>query len=54
MIILSAFTPHASAPNMSDHPRRAIVLTYNPASDGDLYAERYGRIRRGAGSGGGG
>jgi hypothetical protein len=46
MILFSAFTPHASAPNMSDRPRRAIVLTYNPASDGDVYAERYGRVRK--------
>jgi ectoine hydroxylase-related dioxygenase (phytanoyl-CoA dioxygenase family) len=46
MILFSAFTPHASAPNLSDRPRRAIILTYNPASDGDVYAERYGGTRR--------
>ena len=45
LILFSAFTPHASAPNLSDRPRRAIILTYNPASDGDAYEERYGAIR---------
>ena len=44
MILFSAFTPHASAPNLSNRPRRAIILTYNPASDGDAYEERYGWI----------
>jgi 2-aminoethylphosphonate dioxygenase len=46
MILFSAFTPHASAPNLSNRPRRAIILTYNPASDGDVYEKRYGWIRR--------
>jgi 2-aminoethylphosphonate dioxygenase len=46
MILFSAFTPHASAPNLSDRPRRAIILTYNPASDGDSYEKRYGWLRR--------
>jgi hypothetical protein len=46
MILFSAFTPHASAPNLSDRPRRAIILTYNPASDGEVYEKRYGWIRR--------
>jgi ectoine hydroxylase-related dioxygenase (phytanoyl-CoA dioxygenase family) len=46
MILFSCFTPHASAPNLSDRPRRAIVLTYNPASAGDSYEERYGAVRR--------
>lgn len=46
MLLFSAFTPHASAPNLSDRPRRAIILTYNPASDGDVYEKRYGWLRR--------
>jgi ectoine hydroxylase-related dioxygenase (phytanoyl-CoA dioxygenase family) len=46
MILFSAFTPHASAPNLSDRPRRAIILTYNPASDGDVHEKRYGWLRR--------
>lgn len=46
MILFSAFTPHVSAPILSDRPRRAIILTYNPASGGDSYEERYGWIRR--------
>lgn len=46
MILFSAFTPHASAPNLSDRPRRAVILTYNPASDGDVHEKRYGWLRR--------
>jgi hypothetical protein len=39
--------PHASAPNLSDRPRRALILTYNPVSAGKVYEERYGiRSRR--------
>ncbi|OLC47013.1 MAG: hypothetical protein AUH43_12690 [Acidobacteria bacterium 13_1_40CM_65_14] len=34
------FVPHQSKPNLSDHPRRNIYLTYNRASDGD-FRERY-------------
>ncbi len=37
MILLSCFTPHASAPNRSQYPRRAIILTYKPARDGSCY-----------------
>ncbi len=46
MILFSCLTPHASAPNLSDRPRRAIILTYNPASAGDSYDERYGVVRQ--------
>jgi ectoine hydroxylase-related dioxygenase (phytanoyl-CoA dioxygenase family) len=42
MILFSCFTPHASAPNLSDRPRRALVLTYHPASAGSSYEKRYG------------
>lgn len=37
MILFSCFTPHASAPNRSSYPRRAILFTYNPAKDGSGY-----------------
>jgi len=42
LILFSCLTPHASAPNLSDRPRRAIILTYNPARDGDHYAAESG------------
>jgi 2-aminoethylphosphonate dioxygenase len=45
MILFSCFTPHASAPNLSDRPRRAIILTYHPASVGSSYEKRYGHAR---------
>jgi 2-aminoethylphosphonate dioxygenase len=44
MILFSCFTPHASAPNLSDRPRRALVLTYHPASAGSSYQQRYGAV----------
>ncbi len=34
------FTPHQSAPNLTDQPRRNIYLTFNRASAGD-FRERY-------------
>ena len=37
VLIFSSFTPHASETNRSDRVRRAIVYTYNPESDGNLY-----------------
>lgn len=41
VLLFSCLTPHRSAANLSDRPRRALILTYNPASDGNTYAERY-------------
>jgi hypothetical protein len=38
--LFSGFTPHVSTPNLSDRPRRTIILTYNPANDRDVYEER--------------
>ncbi|MEM1334815.1 MAG: phytanoyl-CoA dioxygenase family protein, partial [Actinomycetota bacterium] len=42
-------TPHRSGPNNSPHPRRALFLTYNAASEGDLradyYADKINRLR---------
>ncbi len=37
MILFTCLTPHTSAPNLSQHPRRAIILTYNPARHGSGY-----------------
>ncbi len=34
------FVPHQSKPNLTDHPRRNIYLTYNRALDGD-WREKY-------------
>jgi hypothetical protein len=42
MLIFSCLTPHQSLPNMSDRPRRAIIYTYNPALEGDFYAQQEG------------
>ncbi|HZO89084.1 MAG TPA: phytanoyl-CoA dioxygenase family protein [Chthonomonadaceae bacterium] len=42
VILFSCFTPHASAPNLSARPRRAFILSYNPARDGNAYAETSG------------
>ncbi len=46
LILFTCMTPHRSAPNVSDQPRRVLILTYNPASDGDFYEQRYGEIRK--------
>lgn len=35
--IFDACTPHRSAANRTDAPRRVLYLTYNPASQGDHY-----------------
>ena len=44
-VLFSSTTPHASGPNRTDRPRRAFLLTYNPASDGDRYEEFAGDNR---------
>ena len=48
LILFSCLTPHTSAPNRSDKPRRALILTYNPAADGGRYEATSGRAREGA------
>jgi ectoine hydroxylase-related dioxygenase (phytanoyl-CoA dioxygenase family) len=45
LILFSCLTPHSSAPNGSARSRRALILTYNPAADGDFYAETSGAHR---------
>ena len=37
LLIFSSFTPHASEINLSDRVRRAMVYTYHPVSEGELY-----------------
>jgi len=40
VVFFDSYVPHASKPNLTDQPRRALYLTYNRASDGD-YRDRY-------------
>ena len=40
LIFFDCFTPHQSAPNLTDSPRRNLYLTYNRADQGD-YRSRY-------------
>ncbi|MEZ4621914.1 MAG: phytanoyl-CoA dioxygenase family protein [Caldilineaceae bacterium] len=37
VLLFHCLTPHASGPNRTDRGRRALVLSYNPASDGNQY-----------------
>lgn len=42
LAIFGCFTPHRSAPNTADHPRRGYFISYNARSDGgDQYAKHY-------------
>jgi ectoine hydroxylase-related dioxygenase (phytanoyl-CoA dioxygenase family) len=45
VVLFSCFTPHRSGPNRSETPRRALILTYNPAADGDGYEPTSGAAR---------
>jgi ectoine hydroxylase-related dioxygenase (phytanoyl-CoA dioxygenase family) len=45
VVLFSCFTPHRSGPNRSETPRRALILTYNPAADGDAYEATSGAAR---------
>ncbi len=40
-VFFDSFTPHRSAPNMTDSPRRVLYITYNRASEGDHRAQYY-------------
>ncbi|KAL7575574.1 hypothetical protein ACA910_020148 [Epithemia clementina (nom. ined.)] len=40
------WTPHRSAANASPFPRRAVFLTYNPASEGDFHDAYYQQMDR--------
>lgn len=41
IVFFHCYLPHRSGPNTTAHKRRAIYLTYNGASDGDLRADYY-------------
>ncbi|MEZ5239836.1 MAG: phytanoyl-CoA dioxygenase family protein [Microthrixaceae bacterium] len=40
VVVFDSLAPHRSGTNTADHSRRAMYLTYNPASEGD-FRERY-------------
>ncbi|MDH4077137.1 MAG: phytanoyl-CoA dioxygenase family protein [Acidimicrobiia bacterium] len=48
LVVFDSYTPHHSGPNTTDRPRRALYLTYNAASGGDMRAA----IRSACGAGG--
>jgi 2-aminoethylphosphonate dioxygenase len=41
VLFFSGYIPHRSTANNSDQPRRAVFLTYNPASQGDHHCAYY-------------
>jgi len=45
-VFFDSFAPHRSGPNRSDRPRRALYVTYNTASEGDLRSRYYEHKRR--------
>ena len=44
--VFNGWAPHRSAANTSPFPRRAVFLTYNPASEGDFRKRYYERMER--------
>ncbi len=40
VVVFDSLAPHRSGSNASDHPRRALYITYNSAADGD-HRDRY-------------
>jgi len=46
LVIFSCYTAHHSYPNRTDEDRRAILYTYNPATEGDTYSLYKGRHRQ--------
>lgn len=44
IVAFGEWTPHRSAANASPFPRRAVFLTYNPASEGDHRANYYQKM----------
>lgn len=46
LVLFDSYVPHRSAPNESAAPRRALYVTYNPASQGDRRDEYFARKRR--------
>ena len=41
VIYFDSYAPHRSSGNQSKHPRRAIYLTYNAASESDMRGRYY-------------
>lgn len=41
VVFFDSYVPHASKPNLTDAPRRALYVTYNAASDGDHRAKYF-------------
>lgn len=41
MVFFDSFIPHGSGPNMSDHSRRVLYITYGRLSEGDSRAQYY-------------
>lgn len=40
-VFFDSFAPHRSGPNLTDHPRRVLYVTYNRLSDGDHRRQYY-------------
>ena len=45
VVFFDSYAPHASKPNMTDHPRRILYLTYNAMSKGDHRARYFAEKR---------
>lgn len=41
VLFFDSYTPHSSRANLSDHPRRAMYITYNRRRDGDHREDYY-------------
>ncbi len=41
VVFFDCFVPHQSAPNLTDHPRRNLYLTFNRKSEGDYRGQYY-------------
>lgn len=46
IILFHSFTPHQSGPNLSDHSRKQLFLTYSPSKNGALYKAHYQHYQR--------
>lgn len=45
VVFFDSYVPHASKPNLTDQPRRALYVTYNRAADGDHRARYFAEKR---------
>lgn len=46
VVFFDSYTPHRSAPNRTEHPRRMLYATYNRLADGDHRARYYADKRK--------